>query len=156
MITNEYFQYCPHLTWSMGGISVNSTYRQEYMNCSKIFIKNPWDIEGVWKGKYARWFEECSRSQADSASGDDPQVTATFWNKDFFDAITERVIKGTVDPESATYCYKLQLIGSDTPVVATVATSEGYKTDGDMVKSNDGTELIKMFYTKVFNFMYDL
>jgi len=34
-------------------------------------------------------------------------VTATFWNKDFFDAITERVILGTVDPESGTSCLKL-------------------------------------------------
>jgi len=126
------------------------------MNCSKIFIKNPWDVEGVWSGKYARWFEDCTRSQTDSASGDDPQVTATFWKKDFFDSISERVLYGTVDAESKSGCYKLPLIGSDTPVVdPVVVTSEGYKANGDMVKSNDGTELIKMFYTKVFNFLYE-
>ena len=68
------------------------------MNCSKVLVKNFWDSEGVWSGKYAKYFEECSRSQAGSTTSDDPQVTATLWNKDFYDAISERVLWGSVDP----------------------------------------------------------
>jgi hypothetical protein len=42
------------------------------MNCSKVLVKNFWDTEGVWKGKYAKYFEECARSQAGSTTSDDP------------------------------------------------------------------------------------
>ena len=107
MIMNERWQYCPHLSWTRSAISFNSTYRQEFMNCSKVLMKNFWDTEGVWKGKYAKYFEECERSQAGSTTSDDPQVTATLWQKDFWDAISERVILGSVDPESGVHCYKL-------------------------------------------------
>ena len=71
-IITEFGYWCPHISWSRTAFGINSTYRQEYMNCSKVFVKNPWDIEGVWTGKYAKYFDECHRSQADSATGDDP------------------------------------------------------------------------------------
>lgn len=61
-IVNERWQYCPHVSWTRGAITFNSTYRQEFMNCSKVLLKNFWDFDGVWKGKYAKYFEECARS----------------------------------------------------------------------------------------------
>jgi hypothetical protein len=89
MIMNERWQYCPHMSWKRGSISLTSTYRQEFMNCSKVIMKNPWDFEGVWSGKYARYFEECSRSQAGSNTSTDPQVKATFYKRDFFNSVVE-------------------------------------------------------------------
>ena len=32
------------------------------MNCSKVLVKNLWDIEGVYTGKYAKYIDECTRS----------------------------------------------------------------------------------------------
>lgn len=107
MIMNERWQYCPHVVWNRSAVGFNSTYRNEFMNCSKVILKNLWDVKGVWKGKYATWFEECERAQAGSSTSDDPQVTATFFQKDYEDAISEKVLLGSVDPESRAHCYKL-------------------------------------------------
>ena len=97
------------------------------MNCSKVFVKNPWDIEGVWTGKYAKYFDECHRSQADSATGDDPQVTATFLERDFADAVTEKVLVGSVDPESYEHCKALPFVTGDN------SASAGYKSYDDLI-----------------------
>ena len=143
MIMNERWQYCPHVSWTRGAISFNSTYRQEFMNCSKVLVKNFWDTEGVWSGKYAKYFEECSRSQAGSTTSDDPQVTATLWNKDFYDAISERVLLGSVDPESGTHCYSLPGVGV-------------YSTDhqtGELVQTSDESGLVTSIYQMIFNVM---
>lgn len=78
-IFNEKWQYCPHMVWNRSAVGFNSSYRNEFMNCSKVLLKNPWDFRGVWTGKYSKWFEECSRSQAGSSTSDDPQVPATFF-----------------------------------------------------------------------------
>ena len=107
MIMNERWQYCPHVVYNRSAVGFNSSYRNEFMNCSKVLLKNLWDVTGVWKGKYATWFEECERSQAGSTTSDDPQVTATFFQKDYYDAVTERVWLGTVDPEGRVNCYRL-------------------------------------------------
>lgn len=107
MIMNERWQYCPHVVYNRSTVGFNSGYRNEFMNCSKVILKNLWDVTGVWKGKYATWFEECERSQAGSSTSEDPQVSATFFQKDYYDAVTERVWLGSVDPESRVHCYKL-------------------------------------------------
>ena len=109
MIMNERWQYCPHIAWNRSAFGVQGTYRYEFMNCQKVLLKNFWDYEGVWKGKYAKWFDECSRSQADSATGDDPQVTATSaWTRDFdrWEAISDKLWWGSFDPESSRWCKK--------------------------------------------------
>ena len=111
-IWTEKGQYCPHLSWSRGSFGINTTYRQEFMNCSKTIVGSPWDFEGVWTGKYAKWFEECARSQAGTANSADPQVTATFWKIDWLESVSERVLLGTVDPTSATNCYNIPLFSS--------------------------------------------
>ena len=113
------------------------------MNCSKVLVKNLWDTEGVWTGKYAKYFEECVRSQAGSTTSDDPQVTATFWNKDFKDAVSETIIFGSVDPESGVHCYKLPGV----PVY-----SQDYMT-GDLVQMSDESALTVKAYEMFFNFM---
>ena len=116
------------------------------MNCSKILLKNPWDFTDVYNGKYAKYFDECHRSQADSANGDDPQVTAIFYERDWFDAVVERLWRGTVDPESATGCKALPLIG----------TTSAVNDNGELVKSNDGSELMRMYYQRIFDVLYDM
>ena len=143
MIINERWQYCPHLSWTRGAITFNSTYRQEFMNCSKVLLKNFWDTEGVWKGKYAKYFEECERSQAGSTTSDDPQVTATLWNKDFFDAVSERVILGSVDPESGSHCKSLPGV----PVYSQNLES------GELIQESDESNLVIAAYQFFFNFM---
>lgn len=117
MIMNERWQYCPHVSWTRGAVTFNSTYRNEFMNCSKVLVKNFWDIDGVWKGKYAKYFEECARSQAGSTTSDDPQVTATLWNHDWRDAVGETVLYGSVDPESNNHCLRLPGV-PEYPIVA--------------------------------------
>ena len=104
---NERWQYCPHVSWSRTAVGFNGTYRQEFMNCSKILMQTPWNYNGVWTGKYAKWIEDCQRSQHGTTNSKDPQVTATYWQKDYYESITERIIAGSVDPESRVYCYKL-------------------------------------------------
>ena len=42
------------------------------MNCNKVLVKNFWDVEGVYRGKYAKYIDECYRSQAGSSDSDDP------------------------------------------------------------------------------------
>ena len=114
------------------------------MNCSKILISTPWSVEGVWSGKYAKWFENCYRSQAGSATSTDPQVTATFWAKDFWDtAITDQVFLGTVDPTSNVSCYRLPGV----PV---------YKAEnpngGDMVDAEN--QFVLLAYKTIFNYLH--
>ena len=62
MIMNERWQYCPHVAWNRSAISVSSTYRNEFMNCEKVFMTSPWNYEGVYTGKYAKFFDFCERS----------------------------------------------------------------------------------------------
>lgn len=71
-IVNQRAQYCPHLSYDRSAIKFKITYRQEYMNCSKTLVKNLWDVENIWTGKYAKWFEDCSRSQAGKTTSTDP------------------------------------------------------------------------------------
>ena len=111
-IFNENGQYCPHLSYNRGSVGLNSTYRQEFMNCSKTLVNNPWDYYGVYKGKYAQYFDECSRSQAGSSSSDDPQVTATFWEIEWFESKSEIVLSGSVDPISETACWNMPLFSA--------------------------------------------
>ena len=82
------------------------------MNCSKVLVKNLWDIEGVWSGKYAKYIDECTRSQAGSSDSDDPQVTATWWERDFISATSEYVFLGTLDPASARNCWNIPLVSA--------------------------------------------
>lgn len=72
MIMNERWQYCPHVSWARSAIGFNGTYRYEFMNCSKILMWNPWKYNNVWIGKYARWLEECARSQKGATNSKDP------------------------------------------------------------------------------------
>ena len=78
------------------------------MRCSKQVLKNLWDFENIWHGKYAKWFEECERTQAGATTSEDPQVTADLWDKEFYAAIVERVILGSVDPTSKTHCHTIR------------------------------------------------
>jgi len=95
------------MSYDRSAIKVKITHRSEYMNCSKTIVKNLWDIENVWTGKYAKWFEECARSQAGKTTSADPQVTATFWEKEFWEAVKEWIWIGTVDPTSVSFCYTI-------------------------------------------------
>ena len=95
------------MSYDRSAIKFKITYRQEFMNCWKTIVKNPWDIEHVWTGKYAKWFEECSRSQAGATTSTDPQVTADLWDKEFYKAKKERLWLGTVDPTSKSSCYDI-------------------------------------------------
>ena len=114
------------------------------MNCSKVLVKNFWDTEGVWKGKYAKYFEECARSQAGSTTSDDPQVTATLWNKDWRDAISETVILGSVDPESGDHCGSLPGVPTYTQDLET----------GDLIQTSNESALVVSIYQMIFNFMH--
>lgn len=60
------------MSWKRGAIGVDIKHRHEFMNCSKVLMNIPWNYDGVYKGKYAKYFDECKRSQADSATGTDP------------------------------------------------------------------------------------
>ena len=111
------------------------------MNCSKVLVKNFWDIDGVWKGKYAKYFEECARSQAGSSTSDDPQVTATLWNNDWKESIAETLIWGSTDPESGTWCKSLPFIGPSQLDMET----------GEYIESQNGLAIA--FYQRFFDFM---
>ena len=122
---------------------MKTTYRQEFMNCSKVLVSTPWSVEGVWSGKYARWFENCERSQAGSATSTDPQVTATFWSKDFYDeTVDDKVFLGTVDPISNVSCYRL-------PGVPVYSAEH---PDGEMVTAENQFALLA--YKTIFNYLY--
>ena len=117
------------------------------MNCSKALVKNLWDTENVWKGKYAKWFEECARSQAGSTTSDDPQVTATFWDKEFKKAVSEKVLRGTVDPTSVTYC---KTIAGIAPLVTGPADQHG------MIYGNEEMgNLYKNIFQNAFDYFYN-
>ena len=140
---NEWWQVCPHLTYDRTKIGVKTTYRQEFMNCSKILVSTPWSVEGVWSGKYAKWFENCHRSQAGSATSTDPQVTATFWAKDFWDtAVTDHVFLGTVDPTSDISCYRL-------PGVPVYSAEH---PNGEMITPEN--QFMLLAYKTIFNYLY--
>ena len=117
------------------------------MNCSKTLVKNLWDTEDVWKGKYAKWFEECARSQAGATTSDDPQVTATFWDKEFFKAVTERVFRGTVDPTSVTYCYTIAGIA---PLV-----TGPMDQDGQILGNDPEHNAYSMVFQNAFDYFYN-
>ena len=141
MIVNENGQYCPHLAYNHSAIGINSTYRQEFMNCSKVIMRNPWDYEHVWFGKYALWFEDCERSQAGSATSDDPQVTATFWQKEFWEAVSEMLLFGTLDPASANQCIDLPLV-----------SSSAFNGDRDLISPE--SQMATMAFRTFFDYFY--
>jgi len=111
-IINEKGRYCPHVSWDRSTFTTKVTYRQEFMNCSKIFVKNLWDVENVWTGKYAKWFEDCQRSQAGSATSTNAQVTATLWTKDWLKSSSDNIWIGTNDPTSVAFCYGIPLVSA--------------------------------------------
>ena len=79
---NQFAQICPLISWEHQAVGLNSTFRSEFMNCSKVLINNLWSVEGTYTGKAAKYIEECARSQANpSSTADeiDKQVTATLW-----------------------------------------------------------------------------
>ena len=152
-IWNQKAQYCPHLVWDSTAIGVNSTYRQEFMNCSKTLVKNPWSIDGVYKGRYAKYFEECHRSQAGSASSDDPQVTATFWEKDFIEAKEDKVLVGTVDPTSDHYCENIP--GFQWLVPEELLDAAGSPGSADQVKQKQNG-LARQIHDNFFNYVFDM
>jgi len=145
-IINERWQYCPHVAYNRSAIGFNSTYRQEFMNCDKVIIKNLWDTTGVWSGKYAKWFEECERSQKDSATGEDPQVTATLWEHDLerFPAIVEKVLAGSVDPTSAKHCTTIPGF----PDYTAAATNSAGQIEGN--------NLMLQVYSMAFEYLHAL
>ena len=143
-IINENGQYCPHLSWNRGAIGLNSTYRQEFMNCSKVLLRNPWDFEGVYKGKLAKYIDECSRSQAGSSSSDDPQVTATFWQIDWFDEKSEIVLKGSVDPIGSFNCMNMPLVSAP----ASYTNSMGHQVQ-------EAPGLYHQIFKNAFNYIYE-
>ena len=148
MIINEYAQYCPHVAWNRSAVGVQGTYRFEFMNCQKAFLKSPWDFQNVWTGKYAKWFDECSRSQADSATGSDPQVTATSaWTTDFTSlaAVTDRLWYGTFDPESSVYCWSF---------LPWVAAPTAVNEQTGLVEENPEYIWYQMMYKKVFDYFH--
>lgn len=142
-IINENGQYCPHISWDRSALSVKMTYRQEFMNCSKILVKNFWDVENVWTGKYAKWFEECQRSQAGSSTSADPQVTATFWNKEFMESESNNIFVGTNDPMSVGFCYNI-------PLFSAPSMQDGLVTDGLQ------TKLYNQVYRNVFDYLHNM
>ncbi len=144
-IFNELGQYCPHLAWNRGALGINMTYRQEFMNCSKVLVKNLWDIEGVYAGKYAKYIDECTRSQAGASDSDDPQVTATFWEKDFINSTSEYVLMGTLDPASKSNCYNLPLVSTAS---ASFSQDNMIEAAGNLAWHN--------LYKKAFNAIHDL
>ena len=143
-IWNELGQYCPHLSYNRGAIGINVTQRQEFMNCNKVLLKNFWDVEGVYKGKYAKYIDECYRSQAGSSDSDDPQVTQTIWETDWAAARQERVLFGTVDPASASNCINLPLVSAP----ASLNKKDVVTASGELAWHN--------LYKQVFNYFWNL
>ena len=113
------------------------------MNCSKVLVKNLWDVEGVWKGKYAKYIDECARSQAGASGSDDPQVTATWWERDFLDSVSERVLFGTLDAASLGNCYNLPLVSAP----ALTSNEDMITQTGNLVWHN----LYKHFFNQMYN-----
>ena len=70
-------------------------------------------------------------------------MTATLWNKDFFDAVSERVILGSVDPESGSHCRSLPGV----PVYSQNLES------GELIQESDESNLVIAAYQVFFNFM---
>ena len=141
-IINEKGQYCPHISWDRSSFQIKTTYRQEFMNCSKTLVKNFWDVENVWTGKYAKWFEECSRSQSGSSTSADPQVTATFWNKEFVEPVSNKIFIGTNDPTSVGFCYNIPLASAP--------------MQGDLVTDGMQSKLYNQVYRNVFDYLHDM
>ena len=146
-IWNEKGQYCPHVMYSRSAIKFKTEMRQEFMNCSKAIIKNPWAFEGVWTGKYAKWFEDCKRSQAGASNSDDPQVTWTIWNKEFFEQAKDITWTGSTDPTSVTFCY-------DIPGVSSLASSTGPL--GELIGDTSYNPVFAQIHHNVFGYLHSL
>ena len=70
-------------------------------------------------------------------------MTATLWNQDFYDAISETVLFGSVDPESGSHCRSL-------PGVPTY--SQDLDT-GKFIQTSNESALVVSAYQMLFNFM---
>ena len=119
--------------YSRGAVKTTMTIKQQFMDCEKVLLKNLWDMEGVWYGKYAQWFENCHRTSAGKATSDDPPVTYKIWDKEWVAQQKDWIWAGTLDPKSVSWCYNIPGLASlAQPTVAAPSPS-----GEDMVLANE-------------------
>ena len=104
-IVNEKGQFCPGLGANIDSIDLKLSMIHNMMNCTKTLLKNFWSVEGIWTGKSAQLFEDCEWSQNDSEN--DPEVDLDFTTFEFLDKIEDYMVFGTIDPDSASYCFNI-------------------------------------------------
>ncbi len=104
-ILNEAGQYCPGGGWNLDSIDIKIKMIHKMVNCTKTFLKNFWNVEGVWTGNSAKLFDGCEWSQDDSEN--DPEVVLDFTTWELWNKRTDQLLFGTVDPESALYCKNI-------------------------------------------------
>ena len=105
MILNQAGQYCPGLGWNLDAIDIKIKMIHKMVNCTKTFLKNFWNVEGVWKGPSSKLFDNCEWSQ--NTSEDDPEVELDFTTWEIWEKRTDQLIMGTVDPMSVQYCRNI-------------------------------------------------
>ena len=67
----------------------------KFWNCSKILIDDLADYSGTWTGINAKYFEECSASNAESV---------ILYEREFREALEDQIYSGTTDAKSVKYC----------------------------------------------------
>lgn len=145
MIINQRFQYCPGVGYNIDNIDLELTMIQKMQNCWITLLKNFWSVDGVWTGKGAKIFDDCEWAQD---SNDDPEVELDFTKWEFFDKITDQMLVGTSDPESAQYCVNLVPGGV---TLATDAATASYLDATPRVRSSN-SGFVQQFYQNLFDY----
>jgi hypothetical protein len=83
----------------------------KFTDCYKIIFKDLADFSTTWTGYDAKWLDDCQLSS---------DATIKFAKVQFYEAFTDYVLAGTINPLSVERCWPLPLISSeDVPVPAT-------------------------------------
>lgn len=93
---------CPGLGWNKDAAELSISMDSHFAECSKVFIYDIGTTEGIWKGKDAKWFQDCTNSE---------DVTADFTTWNFWDSVQNTIWLGTKAPDSVDHCYNLPLVG---------------------------------------------
>lgn len=102
------------------------------IECYKTIINDICTFEGVYKGKYAKFFELCEKSDED----EDDEVLAEFTTWNFYEEQEDMLWAGTVDPESVVFCKDLPGIAKGGDDAISIFAKMAYSSVGKYVWNN--------------------
>ena len=114
---------CLGIGWNLEAIEADLTMTSHFDECEKVIINDLFDYEGVFKGKTAKWFENCE---------DTEDVTANFVTWEIQEALPDRIWLGTKSPES-THCNPIPFLSSWLANLSSAGRTTGTPTEQELM-----------------------